>query len=122
MKHGVSADKLLALSTWRDNDLFDDRERVVLDYAETVTAASNRVTDAQIDDLREFFTDDAIVELTGLIAFQNMSSKFNGALGVEPQGFCQIKGIDRPAGAEMARPQIGATSIGKLPKERGEVG
>jgi AhpD family alkylhydroperoxidase len=122
MKHGVSADKLLGLSTWRNNDLFDDRERVVLDYAETVTTASNRVTDAQIDGLWEFFTDDAIVELTGLIAFQNMSSKFNSALGVEPQGFCRIKGIDRPAGAEMARPQIGAASIGKLPKEQGEVG
>jgi len=42
--------------------------------------------------LEEHFDDDAIVELTGLIAFQNMSSKFNAALGVPPQGFCRIPG------------------------------
>lgn len=36
------------------------------------------------------FSEAAIIELTGLIAFQNMSSKFNVALGVEPQGFCTI--------------------------------
>lgn len=29
-------------------------------------------------------------ELTALISFQNLSSKFNSALGVPPQGFCQI--------------------------------
>jgi hypothetical protein len=38
--------------------------------------------------LRRYFDDDAIIELTAPIAFQNMSSKFNGALGVPAQGFC----------------------------------
>lgn len=40
--------------------------------------------------LRRYFNDDAIIELTALIAFQNLSSKFNVALGVEPQGFCVL--------------------------------
>lgn len=31
---------------------------------------------------------DTVAKLTGLIAFQNMSSKFNAALDVPPQGFC----------------------------------
>ena len=35
--------------------------------------------------------DQAIVELTALIAFQNMSSKFNTALAIKPQGFCKIE-------------------------------
>jgi len=30
----------------------------------------------QVERLRSYFNDDGIVELTGLIAFQNMSSKF----------------------------------------------
>jgi alkylhydroperoxidase family enzyme len=34
------------------------------------------------------FDDDAIIELTALIAFQNLSSKFNASLGLETQGFC----------------------------------
>jgi hypothetical protein len=33
------------------------------------------------------FDDDALVELTGLIAFQNLSSKFNDALNVAREGF-----------------------------------
>lgn len=38
--------------------------------------------------LRRHFDDDAIIELTALVAFQNLLSKFNAALGAEPQGFC----------------------------------
>jgi alkylhydroperoxidase family enzyme len=31
-----------------------------------------------------------ILELTALIAFQNLSSKFNAALAVPAQGFCEL--------------------------------
>ena len=41
---------------------------------------------------RKHFTDDAVIELTGLVAFQNLSSKFNSALDVPPQGFCRRPG------------------------------
>jgi alkylhydroperoxidase family enzyme len=43
-----------------------------------------------VERLRSYFDDDGIVELTALIAFQNMSSKFNSALGVPAQGFCKM--------------------------------
>ena len=43
-----------------------------------------------MESLRSYFDDDGIVELTGLIAFQNMSSKFNSALGVPARGFCKM--------------------------------
>ena len=36
----------------------------------------------------EVFHDDAIVELAALIAHQNLSAKFNAALGVPAEGFC----------------------------------
>jgi len=39
-------------------------------------------TDELIERLKGFFDDDGIVELTGLITFQNLSSKFNSALDV----------------------------------------
>jgi alkylhydroperoxidase family enzyme len=41
--------------------------------------------------LRSFYDDEGIVELTGLIAFQNLSSKFNNALDVPAQGFCPVE-------------------------------
>ena len=90
LKRGVSLDKVDALETWRQSNLFDSREQVVLDYAEAMTRSDLKVEDEQVEHLRSYFDDDGIVELTGLIAFQNMSSKFNSALGVPAQGFCKM--------------------------------
>jgi uncharacterized peroxidase-related enzyme len=86
--------KVDALEGWRDCDLFDDREKAALEYAEAMTDSTRRVTDQTVERLRKFFDDDAIVELTGLIAFQNLSSKFNTALDAPEQGFCRLPAAD----------------------------
>lgn len=85
-----SMDKVDALEQWKESDLFDEKERVVLEYTEAVTFSDQRVTDDLIQRLKDFFDEDGIVEITGLIAFQNLSSKFNSALDVPPQGFCKL--------------------------------
>ena len=90
LKRGVSQAKVAALSQWRTSDLFDDRERAALDYAEKMTDPAKGVDDGVMGRLRRHFDDDGIVELTGLVAFQNLSSKFNAALDVPPQGFCAV--------------------------------
>lgn len=90
IKRGASLEKVEALQGWRDSDLFDERERTALDYAEAITLSDREVDDDLMGRLRRHLGDDAIIELTGLIAFQNMSSKFNSALDVPPQGFCHI--------------------------------
>jgi uncharacterized peroxidase-related enzyme len=90
LKRGVSTEKALALGSWRSSDRFTRRERAVLDYAEAMTLTGAGVTDPHFEALRREFSDEAIVELTGLIAFQNLSSKFNAALAVPPQGFCTL--------------------------------
>ena len=50
----------------------------------TDTAAD--VDDALFDRVRKHYDDDAIVELTMLIAWENASSRFNRALRVPSQG------------------------------------
>jgi alkylhydroperoxidase family enzyme len=80
--------KVEALERWKGSDLFDANERAVLEYTETVTYPDRSVSDGLMAELRRYFEDDAIVELTGLIAFQNLSSKFNSALDIPAQGFC----------------------------------
>jgi len=82
--------KVEAIDDWRDSPLFDARERAVLAYAEAITDSRQQVTDAHVNALRAHFDDEAIVELTALVAFQNLSSKFNNALDVPAQGFCRI--------------------------------
>lgn len=86
----VSEAKLWALEDGRGSRLFDERERVALEYAEAMTLSDLDGTEGLMARLKRQFDDDAIVELTALIAFQNMSSKFNAALAVPPQGFCRV--------------------------------
>ncbi|MFO7781263.1 MAG: carboxymuconolactone decarboxylase family protein, partial [Spirochaetia bacterium] len=48
------------------------------------------VDDGDIASLKELFAEDEITALTAWIAFQNMSAKFNAALGAEEHGFCRL--------------------------------
>lgn len=90
LKRGISKEKLLAIAAFRDSTLFSACEKAALDYAETVTRTGQQVSQDQLAALREYFDDDALIELTALIAFQNLSSKFNSALQVPTQGFCPM--------------------------------
>jgi AhpD family alkylhydroperoxidase len=82
--------KVEALEGWRESDLFTEQERAVLDYVEAMTYSDRQVSDEMVAELTKWFDNDGIVELTGLIAFQNLSSKFNSALDLPAQGFCQV--------------------------------
>lgn len=91
LRRGVSEDKIIALGDWRNSELFDPTERIALEYAEAVTKPGSGSDEVLMARIKEHFDDDTLVELTGLIAFQNISSKFNSALDVPPQGFCITK-------------------------------
>lgn len=90
LKRGVAQDKVAALADWSQSNMFSENERIALEYTEAVTLRSNAIDDELMQRLKEYFNDDAIVELTALISFQNLSSKFNSALGVPAQGFCRM--------------------------------
>jgi len=89
-KRSGSMEKVEKLAQWKESDVFDEKEKVVLEYTDAVTYSDQQVTDELMQRLKELFNEDVIVELTGLIAFQNLSSKFNSALDVPPQGFCEL--------------------------------
>jgi len=89
-KRTGSMNKVEALEQWQESELFDNKERLVLEYVEAVTYTDRRVDDDLSQRLHECFNEDEIVELTGLIAFQNLSSKFNSALDLPAQGFCRL--------------------------------
>jgi uncharacterized peroxidase-related enzyme len=97
-KRSGSMEKVEALDRWSDCDLFDEKEKVVLEYTDAVTYSDRQVTDESMARLKRFFNDEEVVELTGLIAFQNLSSKFNSALDVPPQGFCALPDKPPPRG------------------------
>jgi AhpD family alkylhydroperoxidase len=90
MKRGASPGQLAALTQFDTAPEFSAREKAALAFADAVTRSDRRPDAALIARLRAYFDDDAIIELAALIAYQNMSSKFNTALGVPAQGFCRV--------------------------------
>ena len=82
---GVSTEKIEALSNYSTSDLYDERERLALEYADRITITDRDVDDELFEGLKKFFDDDALVELTAVIAWENASSKFNRALRVPSQ-------------------------------------
>jgi alkylhydroperoxidase family enzyme len=82
---GLSVEKIDALPEYATSTLYSEAERVALLYADCMTMTSLEVTDELFARLRQFYDDDAIVELTAVIAWENASSKFNRALRVPSQ-------------------------------------
>lgn len=82
---GLSDAKILALDDYAASPLYDAVERAALAYADAITRTDRDVDDALFAALRRHFSDDAIVELTAIIAWENSSSKFNRALRVPSQ-------------------------------------
>lgn len=82
---GVSEEKIEALHDYAKSDLYSEIERLALEYADAMTITGRDVNDELFARLRKFFEDDAIVELTATIAWENASSKFNRAMRVPSQ-------------------------------------
>jgi AhpD family alkylhydroperoxidase len=90
---GVDPRKLQDVPRWRDSDVYTDLERQVMAYAEAMTATPPAVTDDMVAELRRELDDAELVELTMMIAVENVRSRFNTALGLTSQGFmdrCEI--------------------------------
>jgi alkylhydroperoxidase family enzyme len=85
-KLGIPTEKIEALPDYATSVLFTEAEKAALAYADAMTDTARDVDDALFDRVRAHYDDDAIVELTMLIAWENASSRFNRALRVPAQG------------------------------------
>lgn len=89
-KAGLSEEKLRDVHRWRESGVYDDTERLVLEYAEQVTATPIAVDEQLVASLRTRLGEKALVELTAYVALENMRSRFNRAMGVMPQGWSRV--------------------------------
>ena len=84
LESGVNQDKLLALPEFAESPLYNHAERVALRFAEAITITGRKVDEELMSTLKQHYSDEAIISLAAVIAHQNMSAKFNTALGVAP--------------------------------------
>ena len=84
---GIGIEELRELPRYDRSDRFTVAEKLVLDYATTMSRSPVEVPDALFDQLREHFDEPQLVELTNIIALENYRARFNWAFGIEDQGF-----------------------------------
>jgi alkylhydroperoxidase family enzyme len=70
---------------------FSERELLALELAEAMTVTGRDVSDELFERLRRELSDDEIVELVEVVAWENASSKFNRALRIGSQGLWKRK-------------------------------
>lgn len=85
--HGNDLEKLREVPRWRESGIFTDTDRRVLEYAEAMTVTPPTVTDGMVAALIEDLGEEAVIELTMMVAIENERSRFNAALGLTSQGF-----------------------------------
>jgi alkylhydroperoxidase family enzyme len=84
---GITEQQLLALPRYRESPEFDELERLVLDYATAMTRTPTNVSDELFAALSKQFDERQLVELTNVIALENMRARFNSAFDMTPAGF-----------------------------------
>jgi alkylhydroperoxidase family enzyme len=87
---GLDLAKVREVPRWRESDAFTDLEREVLEYAEAMSVTPPTVTDSMVEGLVEQLGADVIVELTQMVALENMRSRFNSAAGLQSQGYSEV--------------------------------
>ena len=86
---GIGEAQLLALGRYRESGEFSELECLVLDYATAMSRTPASVTDELFASLREHFDERQLVELTNVIALENMRARFNCAFDMTPAGFSE---------------------------------
>jgi alkylhydroperoxidase family enzyme len=83
----LDVEKASQVPRWRTSDAFSPLERDVLEYAEAMTDTPPSVTDEMVTRLSAHLGEAELVELTAIVAVENLRSRINSALGLRAQGF-----------------------------------
>jgi alkylhydroperoxidase family enzyme len=91
--HGLDVDRAWEIPRWRESTVFTPLEREVLAYAEAMSQTPPKVTDEMVARLLEQLGAAALIELTSVIGFANLTTRSNVALGIESEGFSSACGL-----------------------------
>ncbi|MEJ7834368.1 MAG: carboxymuconolactone decarboxylase family protein [Nocardioides sp.] len=89
-RDGLDLAKVREVPRWRESEVFSALERDVLEYAEAMSVTPLRVTDELTSRLLDALGAPAVVELTQMVALENMRSRFNSAAGLQSQGYSDV--------------------------------
>lgn len=87
---GLDLAKASQVPRWRSADVFTPLERDVMEYAEAMTQTPPQVTDELSARLLDQLGAPALVELTAVVGFANLTARSNTAMGITSQGFSSV--------------------------------
>jgi alkylhydroperoxidase family enzyme len=80
LRSGIKDEKLAAVWEFRTSPLFDERERVAIEFAIAAASQPNDVTDELFDRMKRRWSEGEIVEITALIAYFGFMNRFNDTM------------------------------------------
>ncbi len=83
-KNGVTDDQLKDLAFYNRSAAFDAKEKAVILYAERVTRGAAAMRASALGELKQYFNDNQIVEITLAACMPNFTNRFNDALQNTP--------------------------------------
>lgn len=101
-ERGVPLEKAQAVPAWREASCFNELERLVLEYAEAMSATPVSIDDALTGRLLEHLSEAQLVELTAVVALENLRSRTSRAFGLVSQGFSDGYRIGPPGASRTA--------------------
>ncbi len=95
---GASDEKIAALPHFSTSPLYSEAERVALELAEAMTAASVEISDELYARLRAHYDETQLVELAATAAMENFRARFNRVFQIEPNAlYCPVQGHETTA-------------------------
>ena len=89
---GETEQRLYALDAWRETPFFTDRERAALEWTEALTLVSEtHVPDAVYDEVKKYFSEKEIVDLTIVVGTINMWNRLAISMRAVPGHYRQAK-------------------------------
>ena len=80
LRSGIQDEKLAAVREFRTSPLFDEKERVALEFSIAAASQPNAVTDELFARMKRHWSEGEIVEITALISYFGFMNRFNDTM------------------------------------------
>ena len=90
---GIALEKINSIDDYRTSPLFDEKERVALDFAVAGASQPNAVTDELFARMKRYWTESQVVEITMVISINGFLNRWNDTVAPpledEPREFAE---------------------------------
>jgi alkylhydroperoxidase family enzyme len=92
----LNLEKIRFVLEFETHQVFTALERAALRYVFEATQVGARVSDKTFQELKKYFSEREILELTVAVATENFYNRLNAPLEIESQGLCAIPNAKKP--------------------------